>query len=108
MVMTNKVLEGKEIRGEVEEKGRHRTIVQTETRSERSAKEALYEVVLDTSSPGTEEKGRCDPLLKQINLCNSGLVGFTAPREVTKAAVGAAGAHRCSSTSFNVMPCRYR
>jgi hypothetical protein len=72
MVMTNKVLKEKEIRGEV------------------------------------EEKGRCHPLLKQINLCNSGLVGFTAPRGVTEAAVGAAGAHRCSSTSFNVMPCRYR
>jgi hypothetical protein len=108
MVMTNKVLEEKEIRGEVEEKGRYRTMAQTETRSERSAKEAFYEVVLDTRSPGTEGKGRCHPLLKQMNLCNSGLVGFTAPREVTEAAVGAAGAHRCSSTSFNVMPCRYR
>jgi len=35
-----------------------RSMVQTETRSERSAKEALYEVVLDTRSPGTEGKGR--------------------------------------------------
>jgi hypothetical protein len=41
MVMTNKVLEEKEIRGEVEEKGRYRTMAQTETRSERSAKEAF-------------------------------------------------------------------
>ena len=107
-MVTNKVLEEKESRGEVEEKGRYRTMVQTNMRSERSAKEALREVLLDMRSPGIKVKSRCDVLLKQqTDLCNSGLLGFTAPLEVVEPAVEATAAHRCSSTSFNIMPCRY-
>jgi hypothetical protein len=68
MVMTNKVLKEKEIRGEVEGKGRYRSMVQTEMGSESSAKEALYEVVLDTRSPGTEEKGRCGSIVEADQL----------------------------------------
>jgi hypothetical protein len=105
--MTSKVLLEERTRKEDEERG-YETMAQTQTRGEKSLKEELYErSAIDVSPPVAEEKGKCEPLLKEMNLCNSGLAGFTAPREVTEGMLGAAASHRCSVTSFNVIPCRY-
>jgi hypothetical protein len=107
--MTSKVLlEEKKTREQVEEERMYEGMVQTQTKSEKDLKEeADEEQAIDVSPPAAEEKAKCEPLLKEMNLCNSGLAGFIAPHEVTEGMLEAAAAHRCSMTSFNVMPCRY-
>jgi hypothetical protein len=104
--MNSKVLLEERTREEGKER-RHETMVETRTRGEEGLKEGLYEKSAIAVFPPAEEKAKCEPILKEMNLCNSGLAGFTAPREVTEGMLGAAASHSCSMTSFNVMPCRY-
>jgi hypothetical protein len=76
-------------------------IVQSQRRGGNGAKEALYgKAVSDVRLSAREKEGRFDPLLKQLNFCNSGPVNGAASSEIYVGVIGAAIRPTCADKAF--------
>lgn len=84
-------------------------IVQSRRRGGNGANEALYEkAVSDVRLSAREKEGRFDPLLKQLNFCNSGPVNWAAPSEIYAGVIGAAIRATCADRALFVGVDHYR
>lgn len=110
MTIAETPIKGEEVRYKAPEEERYEmTMIETATKREQAREEATEEqIVAKPEHFRAEEKEGCDPELRRLNLCYTGIGSFNVPLEAVSGVVAAAVSQRCSDTAYNAETCRYR